>query len=141
MAMLEKLYWLLLYGNFSVAVFVYLYLLKIKRLIGFQLGMNITMIVGGFLSIATGIILIYQFPFHYVVVTFISTFTGMAVGSIFGALFDYQTILTGYANGLMMGIMAPMVGAAAKSSLLFLLFIEGLFLLSMALIISSAKYT
>jgi formate hydrogenlyase subunit 3/multisubunit Na+/H+ antiporter MnhD subunit len=63
------------------------------------------------------------------------------VGSLFGALFDYQTLLTGYANGLMMGMMAPMVGAAAKNSIVFLVFIEIVFIVSLILLMSSAKHS
>jgi hypothetical protein len=132
---------LLLYGNIVLLGLVYIYLFKIRKLIGFQLGMNISMMAGGFLAIATGVILIYQFPLHFVPVTFVTTIVGMLVGSLFGALFDYQTLLTGYANGLMMGIMAPMVGAAAENSIVFLVFIEIVFIVSLILLMSSAKHS
>lgn len=129
----------LLYGNLLFILAAYLYLFKIRKLIGFQLGMNISIMAGGFIAIATGVILIYQFPFQFVFVTFASTIVGMLVGGLFGALFDYQTMLTGYSNGLMMGIMAPMVGAAAKNSMLFLGFIEVVLVISICLIISSGR--
>jgi ABC-type Na+ efflux pump permease subunit len=132
---------LLLYGNIVLLGLVYIYLFKIRKLIGFQLGMNISMMAGGFLAIATGVILIYQFPLYFVPVTFVTTVVGMLAGSLFGALFDYQTLLTGYANGLMMGIMAPMVGAAAENSIVFLVFIEIVFIVSLILLISSAKHS
>jgi ABC-type Na+ efflux pump permease subunit len=132
---------LLLYGNIVLLGLVYIYLFKIRKLIGFQLGMNISMMAGGFLAIATGVILIYQFPLYFVPVTFVTTVVGMLVGSLFGALFDYQTLLTGYANGLMMGIMAPMVGAAAENSIVFLVFIEIVFIVSLILLMSSAKHS
>lgn len=119
----------------------YLYLFKIRKLIGFQLGMNISNMAGGFLAIVTGVILIYQFPLQFVLVTIISTIIGMLAGALIGGLFDYQTLLTGYANGLMMGIMAPMVGAAAKNSIQFLTFIELVFVVSLILLIRSAKRT
>ncbi|MCP8616001.1 hypothetical protein [Salirhabdus salicampi] len=130
---------IILYGNFVLLTFVYLYLFHIRRLIGFQLGMNISIIAGGFVSIITGVILIYQFPLHFVPVTMASTIIGFVVGGMFGALFDYQTFLTGYGNGLMMGIMAPMVGASANSSTSFIIFIETVFILSLIVILSSAK--
>ena len=86
--------------------------------------MNIAMVAGGGIAIGTGVILINQFPLHFMEITIISTFTGMIIGSLFGGLFDYQTLLTGYINGLLMGIMAPMVGAAASGSFLFITFLE-----------------
>ncbi|WP_232718588.1 hypothetical protein [Bacillus sp. FJAT-45037] len=131
----------LLYGNIVLIGFIYLYLYKVRKLIGFQLGMNISMLVGGFGAIITGIILIYQFPLMFVLITMISTVIGMCIGGLFGGLFDYQTLLTGYVNGLMMGVMAPMVGAAARNSMSFLLFIELVFVLSLAIVFFSAKRT
>ncbi|KKI92658.1 hypothetical protein WQ54_08590 [Bacillus sp. SA1-12] len=131
----------LLYGNILLLAITYMYLLKIRKLIGFQLGMNITNMAGGFLAIITGVILIYQFPLQFVYVTIFSTFIGMLAGALFGGLFDYQTLLTGYANGLMMGLMAPMIGAAAKTNVIFLSFLEGIFLVSLLLFVLSARHT
>jgi hypothetical protein len=130
-----------LYGNLVLMGLVYLYLLKIRHLIGFQLGMNLANLAGGFLAIVSGVIMIYQFPLKYVAVTIIATLLGMVVGGLVGGLFDYQTLLTGYINGLMMGLMAPMVGAAAKGSMTFLVFIEVVFLISLGLLLLSAKKT
>lgn len=129
----------ILFGNIVLMILTYLYIYRGRKLIGFQLGMNIAIIVGGMFAITSGVILIYQFPLHFVTVTVISTFVGMIVGSSFGGLFDYQTLLTGYINGLMMGVMAPMVGAAAKNSFSFLLMLECIFLLSLYFVMSSIK--
>ncbi|MFD2630075.1 hypothetical protein [Oceanobacillus kapialis] len=131
----------LLYGNLVLIGLFYLYIYKNRKIIGFQLGMNISMLVGGFGAISTGVFLIYQFPLKFVLITLMTAVIGMLIGAIFGALFDYQTLLTGYINGLMMGIMAPMVGAAANNSIVFLLFIEVVFLVSLLLVFLSAKNT
>ena len=130
-----------LYGNIVLTAVTYLYLFKLRKLIGFQLGMNIANMAGGFFAIVTGVILIYQFPLKFVMITILVTIVGMLVGALFGGLFDYQTLMTGYTNGLMMGIMAPMVGAAAKNSLIFLTFIELIFLISLTLLVLSAKHS
>ncbi len=139
--MLEGYLGLLLYGNFLLLVLTYMYLFHIRKLIGFQLGMNITNIASGFLAIVTGVILIYQFPLQFMIVTIVTTILGIIVGVLFGGLFDYQTLLTGYGNGLMMGLMAPMIGAVAKNSLIFLTFLEGVFVFSLVLFVLSAKHT
>lgn len=133
--------WLICYGNLLFISMIYLRIYKIRKLVGFQLGMNISMVAGGFLAVISGIIFIYQFPLEYITVTFVTTLIGMVTGSLFGALFDYQTLLTGYSSGMMMGIMAPMVGAAAKNSMLFLYFVEVIFLVSMILILASSKHS
>ncbi len=103
--------------------------------------MNISLMVSGTVAIVTGVILIYQFPFEFVFITIITTIIGIIIGVIFGALFDYQTLLTGYINGLMIGLMAPMIGAAASLNMMFLLFIEIIFIFSLFLLAFSARHT
>jgi hypothetical protein len=131
----------LLYGNILLIALAYMYFYKLRKLIGFQLGMNITNVAGGFSAVITGVILIYQFPLRFVLVTIFTTLVGMLIGALYGGLFDYQTLLTGYGNGLMMGIMAPMIGAAAKSNIVFIYFLEAVFIASIGLLILSAKHT
>jgi len=131
---------IILYSNFVVAFITYMYLYKRRKLIGFHLGMNIAMVTGGGLAFVTGVILINQFPLHYIEITIVATLIGMSIGSLFGGLFDYQTLLTGYMNGLLMGLMAPMVGAAASDSLIFLLFLEIFIIGSFAVLLLSSKY-
>lgn len=103
--------------------------------------MNISIMTGGYFSIIVGVILIYQFPLKFVFITIVTAIIGMVTGAVFGALFDYQTLLIGYINGLMIGIMAPMVGATAQNNLLFLSLIELLFIFSLLFISLSAKRT
>lgn len=131
---------ILLYGNFVITLIAYMYLYKRRKLIGFHLGMNIAMITGGGLAFLTGVILISQFPLHYMEITVVATLIGMIIGSLFGGLFDYQTLLTGYINGLLMGIMAPMIGAAASDSIIFILFLELFIIGSFAMLLLSSKY-
>jgi len=128
---------LFFYGNFFVVAFLYYYLYRIRKLIGFQLGMNIAMVIGGMIAIASGILLISQYPFHYTEITIVSALIGMIVGGAFGAMFDYQTFLTGFTNGLMIGIMAPMIGAVIDNSSKFIFFIEFIFGASVLLVIIS----
>lgn len=129
-AVLVKLLGFLLYANVMFTVILYVYLKNKSKLYSMKDGGNIATIAGGFLALSCGVILIYQFPFHFVVVTIISTLIGMAAGASFGALFHNEALLTGYSHGMMLGVMAPMIGAAAKNSLVFLLFLEICFLFS-----------
>jgi len=103
---------------------LYIFVHKHKRLIGFQLGMNIAITAGGFMAISTGIILIMVYPFFYTSVTILSVLISLLVGGFFGILFDYQTALTGFVNGVMMGLMGPMVGALIDNQILFLSSLE-----------------
>ncbi|MCA0986779.1 hypothetical protein [Guptibacillus algicola] len=129
----------MLYGNFLLTTLMYLYLFQYRKLIGFQLGMNISIIVGGITALSTGVVLIYQYPFHFVLITILSTLTGVTIGSLFGGLFDYQTLLTGYGNGMMLGLMSPMIGSAANNNFPFLIFIEMLLMVSYLLLFLSVR--
>lgn len=132
---------ILLYGNFTVAFISYIYLFNRRKLIGFHLGMNIAMVTGGGLAFITGVLLINRFPLHYVEITIATTLIGMIVGGLFGGMFDYQTLLTGYINGLLMGIMAPMVGAATSDSIIFILFLEVFIIGSFSMLLVSSKFS
>jgi hypothetical protein len=130
--------WFLLL-NLTTACIAYLFLYPRRNLIGFHLGMNIAMAAGGGLALGTGVILINLFPLHFIEVIISTALLGMVAGGLFGALFDYQSVLTGYINGLMMGIMSPMVGAAASEGPMFILFIE-LFILSCYVLLLTSAY-
>lgn len=130
---------LLLYLNLTANILLYRELYKARKLIGFQLGMNISILMGGVTALCTGVLLISQFPFSFTVVTIISTVAGMAAGGAYGALFDYQTLLTGYANGLMIGLMAPMIGSIIDNDWLFICFMELLLAVSSIFVISASR--
>ncbi|OCA90511.1 hypothetical protein A8F94_01085 [Bacillus sp. FJAT-27225] len=121
----------------AVACFIFIY--PKRKLIGFHLGMNISMVTGGGMALGAGIIMINLFPLHYKEVTIMAILVGMAAGTLFGALFDYQTVLSGFFNGLMMGVMAPMVGTAAAEGPLFILFIQIFLIGSFVLLILSVN--
>lgn len=116
-----------------------MYLKGQKKIVGFQLGMNISMVVGGLTAFSTGVLLILHYPLFFTPITIISTIIGMSIGGLFGALFDYQTALTGYTNGLMMGLMAPMIGSIIDTYIPFILFIEFLLVLSFTVVTLSVR--
>jgi len=125
--------------NFLSAYVLYIYLYNRRKHIGFHLGMNITMVAAGGLALGTGIIFINLYPFYFLEATLFSVIIGGISGILFGNLFDYQTLLSGYITGIMMGIMAPMVGASAYEGVMFLIMIE-IFILSSFCIAASSAY-
>lgn len=106
-----------LISYFFVCLVSYLYLRKTKYLISYHLGMNLAMTSSGVMGIAVGTLLGYAFPAHYALMTILATLLAMGVGAVFGALVDYQTLLSGVSGGLMAGIMGPMIGVIADLSL------------------------
>ncbi|WP_318618025.1 hypothetical protein [Sporosarcina sp. YIM B06819] len=111
--------WGMLILQFLFAAVMYLWMFRRKELISLHIGMNVAMVAGGGLSLGTGILLIYKYPFYYMEVTGVTTLIGMAAGGLFGRLFHRQAMLSGYVCGFMTGMMAPMIGAAAFFSIPF----------------------
>lgn len=137
--MVVKFLGFLLYANVLFAVILYVYIKNNNQLIRSQDGINIATIAGGLIALLSGVILMYQFPFHFVAVTIITTLIGMIAGASFGALFHNDALLTGYSHGMMLGIMAPMIGAAAKNSIVFLMFLEFCLLFSFGFVFRMVK--
>lgn len=133
--------WSLLIFQFLLAVVTYRFIYRRRMLIGFHLAMNIAMVAGGGMALGTGVLLIYEFPVYYMEVTVIAALTGMLVGSVFGGMFDNQTLLTGYISGLMTGMMAPMIGAAASYSMPFAIMMEFFVLCSFLMLFKTTKTT
>lgn len=133
--------WIILFYplNFFSAYILYIYIYNRRKQIGFHLGMNIAMVAAGGMALGTGIIFINLYPLYFLEATLFAVVIGSITGILFGNLFDYQTLLTGYINGLMMGIMAPMVGAAASEGILFLIMIE-VFIISCFCILAASAY-
>lgn len=130
---------LFLYLDVCLIIGFYMYLRKIKKLIGFQLGMNISVVMGGLVSLLFGVLLIIQFPFHFTLITIIATSLGMITGGSFGKLFDYQTFVTGLTNGMVVGLMSPMIGTVLEMPIVFVWFMHIFFVLSLITILISIK--
>lgn len=130
---------LFMYMDVCIAIGFYMYLRKIKKLIDFQLGMNISVVMGGMTALLSGVLLILQYPFHFTWITVISTLVGLTAGALFGLLFDYQTFVTGLTNGVVIGLMSPMIGTVIEMESVFVWFIHGFFVLSLLTIFISIK--
>lgn len=137
--MAETAILIFMYVDLCILFGFYLYLRRIKKLIGFQLGMNISIVMGGMIALLSGVLLILQFPFHFTLITIISTLAGLLAGALFGLLFDYQTFVTGLTNGIVVGLMSPMIGTVIEMPSLFVWFIHGFFVLSLCTIFISIR--
>ncbi|WP_050181962.1 hypothetical protein [Domibacillus robiginosus] len=118
---------------------LFVYVFRRKKLIGIQLGMNISQVMGGVAALLAGIVFILLFPFHFTLITIISAAIGVAAGAAFGLLFDYQTCLAGLTNGFIVGLMAPMLGSVLDMPGQLIWFIHGLFLFCILFIVISIQ--
>ncbi|MET1030732.1 hypothetical protein [Domibacillus tundrae] len=117
----------------------FIYLSRKRKLIGIQLGMNISQVMGGIAALLSGIVLILAFPFHFTLITIVSTMIGVFTGALFGLLFDYQTFMTGLTNGMMVGLMAPMIGSVLDIPGQIIWLVHGLFFACLILVMISIQ--
>ena len=129
----------LLYADICLIIGFYMYIRKMRKLIGFHLGMNMSMVMGGMAAFLFGIMLITHMPFHFTYITLLSAIIGGTVGAWFGLLIDYQTFVTGLTNGLIVGLMAPMIGTVMEMQMLFIWFLHAFFIGSLGVLIISIK--
>lgn len=130
---------LLIYVDVWIVLGLFAYLRKKKKLIGFQLGMNISIVMGGMVALLSGVLLIQQYPFHFTWITIISTLSGMMTGAFYGILFDYQTFVTGLTNGVLVGVMSPMIGTVIDMPFIFICFIHVVFVIILITILTSIR--
>ncbi|WP_075620256.1 hypothetical protein [Paenisporosarcina indica] len=130
---------LILYVDVCIALGFYSYLRRVKKIIGFQLGMNISIVMGGMTALLSGILLIQNYPFHFTLITVITTLLGLTTGALFGLLFDYQTFVSGLTNGVIVGLMSPMIGTVIEMPSLFIWFVHAFFVLCLITIFVSIK--
>ena len=128
-----------MYADVWIILGLYSYLRKVTTIIGFQLGMNISMVMGGMAALLSGVLLIQQYPFHFTLITVVSTLIGLIVGGLFGLLFDYQTFVTGLTNGVIIGLMSPMIGTVIEMPTMFIIFMHFFFVLCFITIVVSIK--
>lgn len=118
---------LIVYMDIFVVCYFFLLIRKEKDRIPFSIGMNISIVMGGMLALLTGVLLIIQYPFHFTVITIVTVLIGGVTGTLFGRLFTNQTSAVGAVNGILVGFMAPMIGAVIEIPSLFVLFTQFLF--------------
>ena len=128
-----------MYADVWIILGLYSYLRKVTTIIGFQLGMNISVVMGGMAALLFGVLLIQQYPFHFTLITVVSTLIGLIVGGLFGLLFDYQTFVTGLTNGVIIGLMSPMIGTVIEMPTMFIIFMHFFFVLCFITIVVSIK--
>jgi hypothetical protein len=132
--------WVLLLSYVVAGVWTFVVLYPSRHLISYHMGMNLAMVSGGVIGIAVGIVLGDLFPAHYALATIAATGIAIFGGIVFGALVDYQTLITGVASGIMSGLMGPMVGVmAGTQALVLILFCSLLVYLSYGLLCFSLR--
>ncbi|MFI2859164.1 hypothetical protein ACH6EH_18870 [Paenibacillus sp. JSM ZJ436] len=120
-------------------VTTYVYLKKLKNLIGYHLGMNISMTISTVSALSLGPLWAFQFHHHSSWITMIVTLAAMTIGMLFGALVDYQTVVTGISSGIMAGLMGPMIIMHSFDPIPLLCFTLFLFFFSLIMLCTSVK--
>ncbi|WP_035101353.1 hypothetical protein [Aneurinibacillus terranovensis] len=131
--------WCILLINLLMGISCYKFLKRYRRVIDCHTGMNVAMTASGTLGLVTGMILMYQFPVHYSMITIFTTLIAIVIGILFGALGDLQSIIAGASGGIMVGIMSPMIEAMADQPFILIIFITVLSLISFGFLCFSIK--
>ncbi|MDZ5710820.1 hypothetical protein [Jeotgalibacillus haloalkalitolerans] len=128
---------LILFLHIAITAYCLKQFFKLRDQTGFHLGMNIAMLTGGFSGLITGMVIIDYFPFYFVFLTLVAAVAGGLTGAVTGLFYDGQTALTGLSNGFMMGLMGPMIGAAAGGLTILPVMLEIIYVCLIALALTS----
>ncbi len=126
----DKMLWFLFGGNILLIISLYMYLAERKekwRPSSFI--MNAIMTPVTLFALCTGFLFTYMHPGFLIETSIAAGVLGLSCGLLFGSLFNFDSAMTGACNGLMAGIMTPMLGEMAGRSPLFLVFTQLLFYL------------
>ncbi|AJS58834.1 hypothetical protein [Paenibacillus sp. IHBB 10380] len=120
--MLGNMWWVFLAVIIGSGLIAYIYLNKLRKIIGYHLGMNIAMTTSGVYGLAIGAVLGAQYHQSSSVVTIATTLLAVLIGVLFGSLIDYQTLVAGVTSGIMSGLMGPMLGMHSNDPMLIAVF-------------------
>ncbi|SDH72274.1 hypothetical protein SAMN05192534_11028 [Alteribacillus persepolensis] len=121
--------WFLFGGNILLIVALYMYLheRKDKRHHSSSFIMNAVMTPVTVFSLCSGFLFTYIHPGYVIETSIAAGVLGIGCGLLYGSLFSFDSAMVGACNGLMAGIMAPMLGEMAGRSPFLLLFTQLLF--------------
>ncbi|QOR67617.1 hypothetical protein IM538_05605 [Cytobacillus suaedae] len=92
----------------------YFFLQKKRKLYNERFSMVITMSVPTILSLVFGLLISFIIPFDLGYTLMLACLLGAGVGISFGSFVKWDTILSGFYNGVLGGMMGTMLGAVVK---------------------------
>lgn len=94
---------------------LYLLMYKKRKLFTDRYGMIMAMCSSGIVSMNLAMLLQFLFPANPAHLAILSTSLGGAIGIVFGSLVKFQSLLAGFSQGALSGMMGSMLGAVVKN--------------------------
>jgi hypothetical protein len=96
-----------------IGTYIFLSLNRYRSLHSDQYSLTGTISAGQIVSLVTALNLFLIFPINFVFIASINLFIGCIIGVLFGSRKKLQSIVIGFFNGGISGIMGTMIGAVA----------------------------
>lgn len=110
---MEIYLFIILIINSVIGFISFRFLNKSKLLFSDRFGFVVALTGSTILGLATALNLFMLFPTHFVVMSVLNIFIGVAIGIAFGSMLNTQSFIAGFFNGGVGGMMGTMIGAVA----------------------------
>ncbi|WP_077214717.1 hypothetical protein [Bacillus dakarensis] len=100
--------------NSFIGFMIYKIFYKKRKLYDDRFGMIMAMSCSGILSLNLSMIVQFLFPENFSIVMIISVIVCGLIGVLFGSLVKFQSLLAGFFNGIVGGLMGNMLGLVIK---------------------------
>jgi hypothetical protein len=99
--------------NSLIGFLGYRFLNKSRLLFSDRFGFIVALTGSGIVGLVTALNLFLLFPSNFTVMSVLNLFIGIAIGIAFGAMLNTQSLIAGFFNGGVGGMMGTMIGAVA----------------------------
>lgn len=97
--------------NSLIGLSIYLVMYKKRKVFSDHYGMIMAMCSSGILSLTIAMVTFFLFQATLSIVALLTTVIGGSIGILFGSLVKYQSLLAGFSQGVIGGIMGTVLGA------------------------------
>ncbi|WP_174732328.1 hypothetical protein [Mesobacillus harenae] len=99
--------------NAAAAAWIYFSLGTKRYLFNERFAFSITLAASTYISLVTGLNLFLLFPNEFLFISTFNLFLGIGIGILFGSMVNMQSLIAGFYNGGIGGVMGSMIGAVA----------------------------
>jgi hypothetical protein len=94
---------------------IYIIMYKKRKVLSDHFGMIMATCSSGILSFNIAMLIYFLFPLHLSYISFVTTMIGGLIGILFGSLVKFQSLLSGFFQGVVGGMMGTMLSAAIQN--------------------------
>jgi hypothetical protein len=94
---------------------MYIIMYKKRKVFSDHFGMIMATCSSGILSFNIAMLIYFLFPLHLSYISFVTTMIGGLIGILFGSLVKFQSLLSGFFQGVVGGMMGTMLSAVIQN--------------------------